>query len=337
MDEVRYKIVFNGLVMMETPEETVKANMARLFKCDLARIEPLFSGEHAVLKRNLPEQEADRYVRILREAGAIVHKERDQAVKPAAAPVTLELVEKPEPAKPDAAPVASANATPVATATSTDPFGGAPPVREQAQRPVYKSPTQEFAELQGFSGYCELDFISLNGRLGRLRYLAWPVTIVPLLVLAVVVGTFLSTKFPPLATLGAIVVGIILFAFYFTLTLRRLHDINLSGFWMLLMFVPFVSFFFQLFLLLKAGDDGENDYGPPPPPNGMGINLMAGGMLLILVLMFGLSISAYTDDTNRMRTHQGDYPEQADDDDDEESREQMRQILQEMEKQRGSR
>jgi hypothetical protein len=41
METVRYKVVFDGLTAFDIPEETVKANLARLFKCDLSRIEPL--------------------------------------------------------------------------------------------------------------------------------------------------------------------------------------------------------------------------------------------------------------------------------------------------------
>ena len=41
-----------------------------------------------------------------------------------------------------------------------------------------------------------------------------------------------------------------------SVTVRRLHDINRSGWWIL---VPWVSVFFQY----KKSDEGENDYGAP--------------------------------------------------------------------------
>jgi uncharacterized membrane protein YhaH (DUF805 family) len=41
--------------------------------------------------------------------------------------------------------------------------------------------------------------------------------------------------------------------------IRRLHDTNRSGWWIL---VPFASIVFLCF----AGDLGENRFGPPPPP-----------------------------------------------------------------------
>lgn len=46
--------------------------------------------------------------------------------------------------------------------------------------------------------------------------------------------------------------------------IRRIHDINWSGGWFLLFFVPFVNFVFLIFLLLKKGSETTNKYGPVP-------------------------------------------------------------------------
>ncbi|MBO4530336.1 MAG: DUF805 domain-containing protein [Paludibacteraceae bacterium] len=45
---------------------------------------------------------------------------------------------------------------------------------------------------------------------------------------------------------------------------RRLHDINKSGWWMLINLVPYVGSFILLYFYAKAGDKGENQYGPDP-------------------------------------------------------------------------
>jgi HlyD family secretion protein len=74
-DDARYKVVFDGLVQVDLSEDTVKANLARLYGCDVSRIEPLFSGKPTTLKRGLSERDADRYVRALHKAGAIARKE----------------------------------------------------------------------------------------------------------------------------------------------------------------------------------------------------------------------------------------------------------------------
>ena len=48
------------------------------------------------------------------------------------------------------------------------------------------------------------------------------------------------------------------------LMIRRLHDLNLSGFFVLLGFVPLVSLGLLLYLLFKEGTTGDNSYGPDP-------------------------------------------------------------------------
>jgi uncharacterized membrane protein YhaH (DUF805 family) len=49
---------------------------------------------------------------------------------------------------------------------------------------------------------------------------------------------------------------------------RRLHDIGLSGWWLLIGFVPLVGGLIDLFFGLKPGDAGENRFGPDPRATG---------------------------------------------------------------------
>lgn len=48
-----------------------------------------------------------------------------------------------------------------------------------------------------------------------------------------------------------------------SLYFRRIHDVNRSGFWLLLLLVPIVSFFFGLYLQFAPGTKGVNQYGEP--------------------------------------------------------------------------
>lgn len=63
-----------------------------------------------------------------------------------------------------------------------------------------------------------------------------------------------------------LLLGNLLFLFIpalFSLIMRRLHDLNTSAWWLLIVFVPFgVLLFFVL--PFKKGTDGPNKYGPPP-------------------------------------------------------------------------
>ena len=47
-------------------------------------------------------------------------------------------------------------------------------------------------------------------------------------------------------------------------SIRRLHDIGKSGWWLLINIIPFVGFFWFLILTVREGDKGSNAYGPDP-------------------------------------------------------------------------
>ena len=89
MTDQRFKIVFSGELMPDASLETVKDNLARLFKSEPGKIDALFGGRPVVLKRELPEAEAERYLTALRQAGANAYKEVDLAA-------SLSLVETPD-------------------------------------------------------------------------------------------------------------------------------------------------------------------------------------------------------------------------------------------------
>lgn len=45
---------------------------------------------------------------------------------------------------------------------------------------------------------------------------------------------------------------------------RRLHDLDKSGWWMLLLFVPLVNILFYIYILFFKGTEGPNQYGDDP-------------------------------------------------------------------------
>jgi uncharacterized membrane protein YhaH (DUF805 family) len=47
-------------------------------------------------------------------------------------------------------------------------------------------------------------------------------------------------------------------------TVRRLHDTNRSGWWILIVLIPLVGFLILLYWMVKPGDAGPNDYGQDP-------------------------------------------------------------------------
>jgi uncharacterized membrane protein YhaH (DUF805 family) len=52
----------------------------------------------------------------------------------------------------------------------------------------------------------------------------------------------------------------------FAVTVRRLHDIGKSGWWMLISIVPIVGIIVLLVFVCKLGDSTTNRFGPRPDP-----------------------------------------------------------------------
>ena len=50
----------------------------------------------------------------------------------------------------------------------------------------------------------------------------------------------------------------------YSYTVRRLHDMNMSGFWLLVSWIPPIGLVLSLMMLFRGGTDGPNSYGPKP-------------------------------------------------------------------------
>ena len=81
MQEAQYRIVFKGELESGMNQQTVKENLAALFKTDTGKIDKLFGGEATVLKRRLTRTEADKYLAALQRAGAKAHKAQEQPAR----------------------------------------------------------------------------------------------------------------------------------------------------------------------------------------------------------------------------------------------------------------
>lgn len=66
----RYDLVFRGDILLDQSLDQVKQRLQKLFKTDAKQVERLFSGRPVVLKRGLEAGAAQKYLRILEQAGA---------------------------------------------------------------------------------------------------------------------------------------------------------------------------------------------------------------------------------------------------------------------------
>ncbi|WP_152219870.1 DUF805 domain-containing protein [Pseudomonas sp. SCB32] len=306
MDQARFKIVFDGALMPQTPLETAKENLARLFKSDTSKIDALFSGKPVVLKRDLSDDEADKYLRALHGAGANARKEAEEqavglslvetddhpseATLASRAPVealrdeqmTCPKCGQVQPKASDCSAcgiiiekylarqtdMAASVAAPSAGASTASPY--APPQARVGDE------LPEFGELKPFTS---------EGRIGRVRYLAWSMA---LFLVAIPIFLLVAGAFAISQTLGMLLAAVVFVAYAIVgvmMGIQRLHDLGWSGWLMLLNIVPVVNSVFPLLMMLIPGNDGANRYGPPPPPNSRGAVALAWSMVIVPVVV----------------------------------------------------
>ena len=95
-------------------------------------------------------------------------------------------------------------------------------------------------------------YAEFSGRARRKEYFLF-------LLWNVVIQVALSLLIGPLVSLYALLV----FLPSIAVTVRRLHDTNHKGWWLLVSWVPLVNIPVLVFIFSK-GTDGDNDYGPDP-------------------------------------------------------------------------
>ena len=88
MAEGNYEVVFNGMMVRGVEPDQVKQNLAKLFKVDISKIEPLFSGNMVVVKSGIDQEAAGRYQAAMKKAGAVcaIREKQNENVKPKADP-----------------------------------------------------------------------------------------------------------------------------------------------------------------------------------------------------------------------------------------------------------
>ena len=313
MTDTRYKIVFTGELMPTAALDAVKDNLARLFKSDRDKIDALFTGNPVALKRDLSDAEADKYVGALQNAGAKVYKEKDQAS-------SLSLVETDDHHTTSAEPVENVRMTcpkcgheqaqgiecsacgiviekylarqaQLAEAAVTEPAQAA--VAAAAVASPYATPQAQVGDVM--PEYGELNYFTVDGRIGRVRYLGWSMamTLLAIPIMGVFAGiSALSSIFGGLLVILAVIAMVVVGVF---IGAKRLHDIGWSAWLWLLLLVPAVGSVFAIIMLVVPGTPGPNRYGPPPPPNSKGVVVLAWTMLLVPIIgiLAAIALPAY--------------------------------------------
>lgn len=103
--------------------------------------------------------------------------------------------------------------------------------------------------------------ISFDGRLNRQPYIIASIIVN---VISAVIGYFVKDSSSLLLNVFAWIVGFLLCIFSLSLLVRRLHDLNKSGWFALVMLIPIVDVLFWLYTLIARGTEGSNKYGEDP-------------------------------------------------------------------------
>ncbi len=100
-------------------------------------------------------------------------------------------------------------------------------------------------------------FLSPRGRINREL---WWLGVILLVACASIVAGLLGQR-----NTMTLAIDMILLIPYLCLHIKRCHDREKSGWWCLILFIPFVGFFWAIFDLgLLEGTKGDNRYGPDP-------------------------------------------------------------------------
>lgn len=168
----------------------------------------------------------------------------------------------------------------------------------------YQSPTSAITPQSiPATAYNNSKWYHLSGRIGRLRYMAYQMVMALLMYVVLAISIGLAFRFLDFENISEFSVLIMLFLLYIPLLpflfygsiiypRRRLHDLNQSGWWLLLVFIPFANIIFILFMLFARGNDGANQYGQPPRPNRT-IHYIAAFSLPVIFIVLGILIAVF--------------------------------------------
>jgi len=288
--------------------------------------EAVFSGRRVVLKKSVPAGEAGRFLAKLASIGVLARSEPEPAQID---PGDAALSEKPD--QPDQAPALALTQEPPKTAPpasaeevvcpkcdtrqpkrtlcvscSTDMPRYATAQRtlkeedRAAKLAALRSATpplgtgREIPETDYALEGASLLGTGFGGRIGRIAYLVGGFILSGLLIFGLVAALksgFWLLLLPLLC--GALFVSL-------RLTVLRCHDLDWSGWWSLLMLIPYAGSLFSLVLLFVPGTRGSNDFGRPSRPPGIpaiGISVLvlalAGMLAASQISRFAPMLAAY--------------------------------------------
>ncbi len=136
MSDNSFAVTFSGVIVPGADREQVKLNLAKLFKVEPARVEPMFSGKRVVIKAQIDQATAQKYQAVLKSAGAICEVINTAATaKPAAPQAAARPPATPHTPQPATRPQSVPAAKPADASASTVSRSVAPAPQWQVDQP----------------------------------------------------------------------------------------------------------------------------------------------------------------------------------------------------------
>jgi len=295
--DLRVDLVFDGQVLAGFDPAQVQRAVAERFKLDEQRRERMFSGVPYVVKRAMTPEDAKRYIDLFATLGARLRPQgasskgdpraaapaaragavaataglatrapapatRQEGASAAPGPATTAAASRPAPQATDRAPglaLVPVEATVEALAPPPEP------ARRPAAPPRDRDPDPALpvAPMVVVDAPPSVFGMGLSGRIARRPYGA--AALFGWAAMRWGLAGILHHPRPAVAIL--IGLGMLAAALWtFRLTILRLHDVGLSGWWVLVGAVPLVGTVAGLLLGMVPGSQGDNRFGAEPDP-----------------------------------------------------------------------
>lgn len=131
----------------------------------------------------------------------------------------------------------------------------------------YQTPQASLQTPSDDVGYDESSAYSADGRFGRAAYIAYSMGLSVAGMLLIAVFGALAARMGDvggvIVAVISVVVYIMLIAYSFIFLIRRLHDLNWSGWLSVLSIIPLINLGIYIPALFFRGTEGRNNYGPP--------------------------------------------------------------------------
>ena len=224
-----WMIIFKGEVLEGFAQQAVKENGMRLFRLSDQEADRLFTGQTLTLKKGLSRQQGESYLNALNKNGLKVYLQVEASLK-AATPLSMSLVDTETKIEPLNVGDNSAPLPPDFFSTG-----------DASQQNSYTDADPPWTGQTENAGKTIFERISLKGRMSPMIYLIQS--------LSLMVGLYL-VSFSAWIFLFAVLILTPFYLLFLRVQILRLHDTNLSGYWVLLF--PVVNIITAL-IILPAG------------------------------------------------------------------------------------